>query len=99
MLLSNKMRVLARARLRARAPARFPQQALSKQQSGWGDSQRLESEAPALAQAMQTVDRILEARGALPPLAVAHPRALMRPMVASASCRLWQRTWNYPKVA
>jgi len=36
-------------------------EALSRQQSGWGDNGNLESNAPALTQAMQTVDRILDA--------------------------------------
>lgn len=36
-------------------------EALSRQQSGWGDGEGLDRQAPALAQAMQTVERILEA--------------------------------------
>lgn len=36
-------------------------EASSRQQSGWGDGDNLSHEAPALTQAMHTVDRILEA--------------------------------------
>jgi len=36
-------------------------ESLSRQQSGWGDGEGLDQQAPALAQAMQTVDRILDA--------------------------------------